>query len=114
MKIGDKLRGLRNEHGLSVATLADKLEISESTYRRLETDKHFPSLDLLDKICRCYQIKLLRLLPPELLQSHKDDSADLMQNEKNSKLSKKLIKQYEARIEDLQNQLIFRNIITKS
>ncbi len=38
MKIGQKLKGMRIEKGLSTVEVAEKLDISESTYRRYESD----------------------------------------------------------------------------
>jgi transcriptional regulator with XRE-family HTH domain len=50
MKIGQKLKGMRIEKGFSTIEVAEKLDISESTYRRFENDKSFPDVFTLDKI----------------------------------------------------------------
>ena len=44
MKIGNRLKALRTEKGFSATQVAEKLDISETTYRRYEADKTFPDI----------------------------------------------------------------------
>ena len=105
IKIGNKLRGLRNEKGFSTFQIAEKLDISETTYRRYETDKHFPDVFVLDKIAKVYEKTFMDLLPEELTVNQHNNEIAIAQNYANISLSAKLIEQYEKRIENLENQL---------
>lgn len=107
MKIGNKLRGWRNEKGLSTLDIADRLSISESTYRRFEADKSFPDIFTLEKIAKIYERSFLDILPKELTVSQNHNEIAIAQNYATITLSEKLIAQYEARIEDLKEQLSF-------
>lgn len=66
MKIGNKLRGLRSEKGFSTMEIAERLDVSESTYRRYESDKSFPDIFTLEKIAKIYDKSFLELLPEEM------------------------------------------------
>ncbi len=107
MKIGNKLRGLRNEKGLSTADIADRLTVSESTYRRFEADKTFPDVFTLDKIAKVYNKSFTDILPEEFTVSQNNNEIAIVQNFATITLSEKLIAQYEARILDLQEQLLY-------
>ena len=50
MKIGSKIKGLRIEKDFSTDFMAEKLGVSEQTYRKYESDKNSPDLNLLEKI----------------------------------------------------------------
>ena len=56
MKIGKRLRSLRIENGYSATKIAEELNISESTYRKYETDKSSPNLNLVEQLAAIYQI----------------------------------------------------------
>ena len=107
MKIGNKLRGLRLEKGLSTIDIADRLTISESTYRRYEADKTFPDVFTLDKIAKIYNKSFTDILPEQVTVSQNHNEIAIVQNFATITLSEKLITQYEARIVDLQEQLLY-------
>jgi transcriptional regulator with XRE-family HTH domain len=110
VKIGNKLRGLRNEKGLSSAQVASQLDISEVTYRRYENDKTFPDIFTLEKIAKIYDKHFTDLLPSEMVvinnndQSGGNSSNVLIINEY---LSEKLIAQYEERIKELKEEVLY-------
>ena len=52
MKVGNWIRSLRIEKEFSTDLMAEKLEISEQTYWKYESDKNSPSLNVLEKIAR--------------------------------------------------------------
>ena len=52
MLIGDKLRGLRVEKGLTINQMADRLSISEPTYRKFKTNKTSPDILTIDKMAK--------------------------------------------------------------
>ncbi len=62
MQFGEKLRQLRQERNLTQPDLAEQLGIEQSWLSKLENDKSLPSSDLLDSICRVFNISLEHLL----------------------------------------------------
>ena len=105
MKIGNKLRSLRIERNFSSAQIADMLEISESTYRKYETDKNSPNLDLLNKIAEIYNKEIVDLLPESCIyQENRDNSVGINEGVINY-LSDKIIELYERQISELKEQI---------
>jgi len=114
MKIGNKLKALRVEKGFTPLDVAERLNISESTYRRFENDKSIPDIEMLDKITNEYNIKVEDILKDEsIITNHNNDANSIgitiAKNfaEISQILSHKIIEQYEARIKDLESQLDF-------
>lgn len=54
--IGNKLRILRHEAGFSQKKVADELEISKSSYCRMELNERIPDMNELEKLCSLYTI----------------------------------------------------------
>lgn len=54
MEIATILKSLRIGAGLSTIQVAEKLDISDSTYRKYETDKSSATLDVLAEIADIY------------------------------------------------------------
>ena len=102
MKVGQKIRGLRVEKGFSTSFMADKLGISEPTYRRYETDKSFPDIVMVDKIAKILEKNFMDLLPTEcFVQNNNSQKGGVVVNLGTiNHLSEKLIEQYEMRIRD--------------
>lgn len=65
MKVGQKIKGMRVEKGLTTITMAEKLGISEPTYRRYEADKSFPDIMMIDKIAKILDKNFIDILPNE-------------------------------------------------
>ena len=106
MKIGNKLRGLRSEKGLSAPDIADRLGISESTYRRYESDKSFPEIPILEKLAKIYDRNFVELLPEDIVINRQQrggtsTNAIIIQQQ----LSEKLVELYESRIRNLEELL---------
>ena len=109
MKIGNKLRGFRSEKGLSVLDIADRLGISESTYRRYESDKSFPEIPILEKLAKIYDRNFVELLPEGITITntnngeHSNGFAHIVNHQQ--QLSEKLVELYESRIRNLEELL---------
>lgn len=101
MKIGQKLKGMRIEKGFSTIEVAEKLDISESTYRRFESDKSFPDIFTLDKIAKMYDKSFTDILPEGITiinnnsGEHFDNAGSVINQQ-----SGKLIEQYEIRLKE--------------
>ena len=58
LRIGKKLKELRNAEGLTQAQIAEKLKISRVNYTRYETDVSRPDYETLLAIAEFYEITL--------------------------------------------------------
>lgn len=106
MNIGNKLRGLRNEMGYSTLEVSDMIGVSESTYRRFETDRSVPDVYQISKIAKIYKKTIMLLLPAQNIIIVNEQEVDgtattICVNE----LSKRLAEQYEFRIKNLEQQI---------
>jgi transcriptional regulator with XRE-family HTH domain len=66
MKIGHRLKTIRILRKIEPMVMADKLSISESTYRRYERNESEPTLSVLYKIAEVFEIKITVLLEDEM------------------------------------------------
>lgn len=57
-RVGDRLRTIRNERGLTLTAAAETTGISKSTLSRLENGERRPSLELLLPLAQAYRIPL--------------------------------------------------------
>lgn len=62
MKIGETLRSLRNIYGYSGKELSEKLEISTGYLSEIENNKKSPSLNVLEKYSKVFNLKLSTLI----------------------------------------------------
>lgn len=60
--MGNKLRELRTERGLKAKEVAMFLEITERAYYHYEQDKRDPSIDIIKKLCRFFEVSADYLL----------------------------------------------------
>ncbi|AIY64236.1 helix-turn-helix domain-containing protein [Pseudoalteromonas piratica] len=68
MTLGEKLKLLRQEKGLSQPELAEQAGIEQSYLSKLENDKSLPSNDMFRKILTAFQISIADFLNDELVQ----------------------------------------------
>lgn len=66
MKIGHRLKIIRVLRKIEPIVIAEKLSISESTYRRYERNESEPTLSILYKIAEVFEIKIADLLDDEM------------------------------------------------
>ena len=105
MKIGSKIRALRVEHNLSSVQVAEMLNVSESTYRKYETDRSSPSLDMLEKIARLYQKEVVDLLPEICVcQENNGNAVGINNGRIIYQMGEKLMAFYEQRIVELEEE----------
>ncbi len=65
-KFGEKLRTLRKEQGLSQSKLGDMLDVSQSFVARMENGRQKPSVDLILKVSRIFDVCADVLMKDEL------------------------------------------------
>ncbi len=99
--VGNKIRFLRKEKGLTQEQLADILHISQSSFARIENGENSSWAIYLSKLCEALNIE-----PEELL---KTGAIVINQNQQGgnsnnayiiNQLSEKLIEQYEKRLKE--------------
>lgn len=104
------MKSFRAEKGYTTSLMAEKLGISESTYRRYETDKSFPDLIMVGKIAKVFEKSFIDLLPTECLVQNNNDQKGGLAVTQNlgtiNNLSEKLIEQYEERIKELKETIL--------
>ena len=64
VSIGKKLKDLRKSKSFSMEIILEKLNISESTYMRMEKGETSSWTNYIDKICALYDIEVEELLLP--------------------------------------------------
>lgn len=89
MFVGNKIRGLRAEKGYTIEQVAEKLNISEPTYRKLEGNKSSPDLIMIGKLAKTFNVAIIEILP-----------LDFFENKQIDFYYQKLIDQYEIRLKE--------------
>ena len=108
MDFGNSLKTLRTQRKYKTLEISDKLNISESTYRRYERNEIAPDLNTISKIAEIYEITVSDLLSDDKIilsnqQSGGTSNNALIMNQ----LSEKVIEQFEIRIKE-KDELIQR------
>jgi transcriptional regulator with XRE-family HTH domain len=111
MDFGNRLKTLRTQKKMKTIELAEKLKISDSTYRRYERNEIAPDLNIINKIAEIYDLTLADLLSEEKIIFSNNQNGGTSNNALIiNQLSEKVIEQYELRINE-KDQVI--NQLTK-
>lgn len=108
MKIGNKIREIRQLKKLSQENIACDLGISQKAYSDIESDKTKLTLETLNQIAKIFEMKLEDILSFNsdkiFYQNNYDESKGYVENvySENS-----LKEQYQKHIEDLKNEIAF-------
>ena len=65
-RFGEKIRTLREQHGLSYRKMASRLETSHSHIINLESGKHKPSVDLIVRIAQAFDVSFDQLMDDDI------------------------------------------------
>lgn len=65
-RFGEKLRVLRERHGLSLKQLGDQLGVSKNFVWEIETGKKIPNIAMLNKICDVFNVRCDKLIRDEI------------------------------------------------
>lgn len=108
MKIGSRIKGLRIEKGFSTDLMAEKLGLSEQTYRKYESDKNSPDLNTLEMIATILGKNFIDLLPDGILFTNNDQKGGiaLAYQSTINQQSEKLIEQFEKQLIEKDNRII--------
>lgn len=111
--VGWKLKNLRKSRGFSLDNVMQKLNISKSTYDRMEKGETSSWITKIESICDLYQIEPEELFLSEekfALINNKQTGSSITNNviklsEKTIELYEKLLDEKNKRIADLEHQL---------
>lgn len=101
--IGKKLQNLRKNKNISQEEMADNLNISQSTYARMESGKNHSWANHIFKISIFFEIKPHELL--ELDNTKLESNQDENSCGEIAKLSEKVIEQYKELIKELKKTI---------
>ena len=113
MSIGTRLSQLRKQKNFSIPQVAQKLDISEIAYNKLENDETKPEMDMIKKISDLYEIDLFDLMNTESgsisFYNSKIEATNLINQNSviNQHIPEKIFTMYEDRISELQSQIDF-------
>jgi len=62
MKIGARIKALREQRGLSQEALAERAGITRGYLARLEIGRHEPTLTTLGKLAKALRVKVTKLI----------------------------------------------------
>ena len=112
-----KITQVRNQRGYSLEYVADKTEMSESTYRKIEKNQIKLSLENFLKIAKALEVSVLELLDEKTqrsyYQSNKDQGTFIGHQEfenyyqENKEITQKFIHSLESNIMYLQEENSF-------
>ncbi|MBF7091211.1 helix-turn-helix transcriptional regulator [Flavobacterium sp. ALJ2] len=98
--VGNKLKQLRRSKDLSQEQAANLLEVSQSTYARIERGESSSWASHINKICTVFKISPEELVK-NVIAENREEISNLNETFIINQLSDKIIEQYEARIKEL-------------
>ncbi|MFW0739741.1 helix-turn-helix domain-containing protein [Flavobacterium sp. T12S277] len=98
--VGNKLKKLRKSRNFSQEEMADYLNISQSSYARMENGENHSWANHISRICEIFTIYPEDLIRRDLLDGN-NNQQKLNSTYSVQELSDKLIEQYEQRINEL-------------
>lgn len=113
IEVSNKIKALRTKKGLSQEQVADYLNISQSTYARIEKGETSSWANYINPICELFEIQPEDLLKQDIIivnQNQQGGNGAFIINQ----LSETIIEQYELRLAE-KNKYITRleNLLNK-
>jgi transcriptional regulator with XRE-family HTH domain len=102
-----KLEKIRELKGYSQEYMADKLKVSQATYIKLEKDDKFVNFEKLAEISAIFEIDPLKLINFDEQVVFNNYNSTQAGFNNYIQLPEKLIEQYEARIKQLEEEVVF-------
>ncbi|HIP34065.1 MAG TPA: XRE family transcriptional regulator [Bacteroidia bacterium] len=100
MKIGSKLKRIRESKRFSQQEIANMLDISQKTYSNIESDKTKPTIPQLSKLSEFLDFDLLELLQKQGITFNQKNEKGSNNGIVNQSFPNELIEQYEERLKD--------------
>ncbi|MDR2204850.1 MAG: helix-turn-helix transcriptional regulator [Flavobacteriaceae bacterium] len=104
MEIGSKLKAKRIEKNLSAETMAEKIGVDVSTYRKYERNEASLSLEKLEKIATALNVPIFSLLPDSIVQNNDNQNGGIaLAYHSTIQLSEKAMERCEDQIKELKS-----------
>ena len=100
ISIGKKLKELRKSNGFTLDEICEQLNISPSTYSRMEKGETATWTSMIDKICAIYKIEPEELILPE------EKYILISNNQKGGSTSSIVINQLSEKVIELYERMI--------
>ncbi|PZR18842.1 MAG: XRE family transcriptional regulator [Flavobacterium psychrophilum] len=110
--IGQRIKKLREEKGITQETMASQLDVTQSNYGRLEKDDRRLNVVKLLKIARILNINISYLFNEVAADIDTDDNQSL--NNANKEVYNILVDSLRAEIQHLKDEINFLRIMVKS
>ncbi|AZI39214.1 helix-turn-helix domain-containing protein [Epilithonimonas vandammei] len=111
MSIGTRLSQLRKNRNFSFSQVAQKLDISEIVYKKIENDEIKPEMALLIKASELYEIEIFDLIKSDSgnisFHNSKIEATNLINQNSviNQQIPNRIFEMYEEKISDLKLQI---------
>ncbi|MFD2601366.1 MULTISPECIES: helix-turn-helix domain-containing protein [Flavobacterium] len=110
--IGQRIKKLREDKGITQETMAQQLDVTQSNYGRLEKDDRRLNVVKLLKIARILNVNISYMFNETITEIDSDDSQ--MLNGANKEVYNILVESLRAEIQHLKDEINFLRIMVKS
>jgi transcriptional regulator with XRE-family HTH domain len=110
--IGQRIKKLREEKGITQETMALQLDVTQSNYGRLEKDDRRLNVVKLIKIVRILDVNIMYLFNEVMSDGQKADAANF--NNSNKEVYDILVESLRSEIQHLKDEVNFLRVIVRS
>lgn len=110
--IGQRIKKLREEKGITQESMALQLDVTQSNYGRLEKDDRRLNVVKLLKIVRILDINIMYLFNGVLNENQQAESANF--NSTNKEVYDILVESLRAEVQHLKDEVSFLRVIVRS
>ncbi|KGO90914.1 helix-turn-helix domain-containing protein [Flavobacterium subsaxonicum] len=110
--IGQRIKKLREEKGITQESMALQLDVTQSNYGRLEKDDRRLNVVKLLKIVRILDINIMYLFNGVLNENQQADNANF--NSTNKEVYDILVESLRAEVQHLKDEVSFLRVIVRS
>lgn len=110
--IGQRIKKLREEKGITQETMAHQLDVTQSNYGRLEKDDRRLNVVKLLKIVRILNVNISYLFNEVLNEAQEDETASF--SNANKEVYDILVESLRAEIQHLKDEINFLRVMVRS
>jgi len=110
--IGQRIKKLREEKGITQETMAHQLDVTQSNYGRLEKDDRRLNVVKLLKIVRILNVNISYLFSEVLSEVQEDENGSF--NNTNKEVYDILVESLRAEIQHLKDEINFLRVMVRS
>jgi len=110
--IGQRIKKLREEKGITQETMAHQLDVTQSNYGRLEKDDRRLNVVKLLKIVRILNVNISYLFNEVISEIHEDENGSF--SNANKEVYDILVESLRAEIQHLKDEINFLRVMVRS